>query len=88
MRERGYAVDDQEREKGVRCLAAPVRNHTGDVVAAISIAGPIDRMPQRLEGSDLAEAVTAAARAISIDLGAVGEDVSDRAALPAHGGRR
>jgi len=88
VRERGYAVDDQEREKGVRCLAAPVRNHTGDVVAAISIAGPIDRMPQRLEGSDLAEAVTAAARAISVDLGAVGEDVSDRAALPAHGGRR
>ena len=88
VHERGYAVDDQEREKGVRCLAAPVRNHTGDVVAAISIAGPIDRMPQRLEGSDLAEAVTAAARAISIDLGAVGEDVSDRAALPAHGGRR
>src|SRR5213080_4774006 len=86
VHERGYAVDDQEREKGVRCLAAPVRNHTGDVVAAISIAGPIDRMPQRLEGSDLAEAVTAAARAISIDLGAVGEDVSDRAALPAHGG--
>jgi len=79
VRERGYAVDDQEREK---------RNHTGDVVAAISIAGPIDRMPQRLEGSDLAEAVTAAARAISVDLGAVGEDVSDRAALPAHGGRR
>src|SRR5919197_21752 len=88
IRERGYAIDEQEREKGVRCLAAPVRNHTGEVVAAISIAGPIDRMPQKLEGSELADAVLTAARAVSVDLGAVGEDVMDRAALPAHGGRR
>lgn len=92
IRERGYGIDDEEREKGVKCLAAPVRNHAGDVVAAVSVAGPIDRLPQDLVGSDLAEAVIAAARAISIDLGAVEDDQgtieSQRAAWLAHGGRR
>ena len=91
IRERGYAIDDEERERGARCLAAPIRNHHGDVVAAISVAGPIDRLPQELVGSDVAEAVVAAARAISIDLGAVEDDVaieSHRVPTRAHGGRR
>jgi DNA-binding IclR family transcriptional regulator len=91
IRERGYAIDEEERERGVRCLAAPIRNHHGDVVAAVSIAGPIDRLPRELAGSDIASAVVATARAISIDLGAVedyGPADSYRAATPAHGGRR
>jgi DNA-binding IclR family transcriptional regulator len=91
IRERGYGIDDEEREKGLRCLAAPIRNHHGDVVAAISVAGPIDRLPQDLIGSDVAEAVLAAARAISIDLGAADDEgaiESHRAAARAHGGRR
>jgi DNA-binding IclR family transcriptional regulator len=91
IRERGYGIDDEERERGVRCLAAPIRNHTGDVVAAVSAAGPIDRMPRDLVGTEVAAAVVAAARAISIDLGAVddvGTSASYRAASPAHGGRR
>jgi DNA-binding IclR family transcriptional regulator len=91
IRERGYGLDEEEREKGVSCIAAPIFNHTGDVVAAISVAGPTQRMPPELAGSDIAAAVVAAARAISIDLGAVEEvgpvDVY-RAASPAHGGRR
>ncbi|OIJ08204.1 IclR family transcriptional regulator [Anaerobacillus arseniciselenatis] len=41
IRERGYAIDDQENEPGVYCIALPVRNHTGDVVAAISISTPV-----------------------------------------------
>jgi len=90
IRERGYGLDLEEREKGVSCVAAPVRNHTGDVVAAISVAGPTGRMPRQLVGSDVAAAVVAAARAISIDLGAVEEGpvAVYRAAPAAHGGRR
>jgi DNA-binding IclR family transcriptional regulator len=91
IRERGYGLDEEERERGVRCIAAPVVNHTGDVVAAISVAGPRDRMPPELVGSDLAAAVVAAARAISIDLGAaeqIGIVELYRAAPPAQGGRR
>ena len=52
IRERGYGLDEEEREKGVCCVAAPIRNHTGDVVAAISVAGPTQRMPRELVGSD------------------------------------
>jgi len=91
IRERGYGLDEQEHEVGVRCIAAPVTNHAGDVVAAISIAGPADRMPRPLAGSAMAEALVATARAISAELGAVSESgslESYRAALPAHGGRR
>ncbi len=90
IRERGYGLDEEEREKGVTCVAAPIFNHTGDVVAAISVAGPTERMPRDLVGSDVAAAVVAAARAISIDLGAVEEGPVDvyRAAPAAHGGRR
>ena len=44
---RGYAVDAEERTPGVVCLAAPIRDFTGEVVAAISISGPRLRLPSR-----------------------------------------
>ena len=91
IRERSYAVDEQEHELGVRCIAAPIWNHAGDVVAAISVVGPADRMPRPLVGSAMATAIVAAARAISTELGAfsqAGGQELYRAARPAHGGRR
>jgi len=90
IRERGYALDEQEHEMGVRCIAAPVRNHGGEVVAAISIAGPAERMPTPLVGSTMAAHIVATSRAISIELGAPVESGFglDRAVQPAHGGRR
>lgn len=44
VRECGYAVDDEEFEKGLRCIGAPVRDESGKVVAAVSIAGPANRV--------------------------------------------
>lgn len=38
-RERGYAIDNSENEKGIRCIAVPVFDHTGQTIAAISISG-------------------------------------------------
>jgi len=72
-RARGYGIDEQEHELGVRCIAAPVRNHQGEVVAAISVAGPTERMPRVLVGSDMARAVVATAQEIAIRLGAAQE---------------
>lgn len=68
IRRRGFAVDDEEVEAGLRCIGAPVRNHTGAVVAAISIAGPVFRLP-KARTSELARAVTKAAADLSADLG-------------------
>ena len=43
-RERGYALDDEEQEEGVRCLAVPVRDASGQVVASLSVSGPVTRL--------------------------------------------
>ncbi len=43
-RERGYAVDDQERAEGMRCIAAPIFNAYGEPVAALSVSGPAFRI--------------------------------------------
>ncbi|MDD3347660.1 IclR family transcriptional regulator [Oscillibacter sp.] len=44
IRSRGYAIDDEEHEPGVRCIAAAIRNWAGAPVAAISISAPVSRM--------------------------------------------
>lgn len=50
IRTRGFALDDQECELGARCAAAPIRDYSGRIVAAISVSGPINRMTySRLE---------------------------------------
>jgi DNA-binding IclR family transcriptional regulator len=43
VRRRGIAVDNEELDPGVRCVAAPVRDASGKVVAALSISGPAQR---------------------------------------------
>jgi len=44
IRRDGYAVDDEEAEPGGRCIAAPVRDDRGEIIAAVSITGPSTRM--------------------------------------------
>jgi IclR family acetate operon transcriptional repressor len=46
-RDRGYSIDDVEVEEGVSCLGAPILDIRGRPVAAISIAGPAERMPAK-----------------------------------------
>jgi IclR family transcriptional regulator, KDG regulon repressor len=40
IREQGYALDDEENEKGVKCVGAPIRDQDGNIAAAISISVP------------------------------------------------
>ncbi|CAM3098950.1 IclR family transcriptional regulator [Tsukamurella hominis] len=47
VRKRGWAQSAGERESGVASVSAPVRNPRGEVIAAISVSGPIDRMGRR-----------------------------------------
>lgn len=48
IRERGYAYDQEERELGVRCVAFPIYNYTGKVVAGLSVTGPKNRLTDEM----------------------------------------
>jgi DNA-binding IclR family transcriptional regulator len=69
VRLRGYAVDHEEVEDGLMCLGAPIRNHLGQTVAAISMAGPVARVLPYEEA--YGRRVAAAAQEISLALGYV-----------------
>ena len=68
VRAQNYAVDDEESEIGLRAIAAPIRSYSGEVVAAISIAGPVHRMAKKTLLSWVRELVEAA-EAVSQRLG-------------------
>lgn len=68
IRERGYSIDDEEMGPDMRCIGAPIRNHRGEVVAGLAIAGPAQRLTcARLE--ELRPALLEAAAGISRRLG-------------------
>lgn len=68
IKESGYSVDDEEHEVGIRCVAAPIFDHTGNTIAGISIAAPINRMYEDKLKSHV-EIVKKYANEISIRLG-------------------
>jgi IclR family acetate operon transcriptional repressor len=47
IRATGFAVDNEEHIKGIRCIAAPIRDHAGGVCASLCVVGPTSRVPQR-----------------------------------------
>lgn len=68
VRETGYAIAIEELEIGFSAIAAPVRNHDGQVIAALSINGPSARLtPERLR--ELVPLVVEAAARVSAQLG-------------------
>ncbi len=68
IREQGYAVDNQEREDGVVCVAAPVYDYTDRVIAAISISGPRERMVSK-DWDQLVSTLKSTAADLSRNLG-------------------
>ncbi len=69
VRRQGYAIDDEENEKGIRCVGAPIYNDAGKVVAAVSISGPAFRITKKLIQEDLKREVMETALKISQRLG-------------------
>jgi len=69
VRQRGYALDLGEHEKEVRCVAAPIFDQYGKTVAAISVAGPRDRIDPIEHNQVLIERTLKSAAIISKNLG-------------------
>ncbi|SPH27530.1 Transcriptional repressor IclR [Ascidiaceihabitans donghaensis] len=67
-RARGYAIDGEERNLGMRCIAAPVFDVHGEAVAGISVSGPTSRVGLE-QIADLSKAVVAAAQTLTVAIG-------------------
>ena len=66
-RVQGWARDDEEYISGVGCVAVPVRDHEGQVIAALTVSGPAARISEKLDR--LVAQVKARAVAISEEMG-------------------
>ena len=69
IRQRGCAIEDEESEIGMRCIAAPIRNDAGEVVAAVAVAGPASRLSKKTIADFIPHVIESADR-ISARLGA------------------
>ncbi len=69
IRSQGFSLDDIENEDGIRCLAAPVFDHTDTVVAAVSASGPAERVGRRV--TEMSPLIVSAAQQISTRMGAL-----------------
>jgi DNA-binding IclR family transcriptional regulator len=68
VRSRGYAIDNEEKEQGLRCVSAAVRGHSGKMFAALSVSGPAFRVTKE-RIPEIAEAVMRVASELSAELG-------------------
>ncbi len=67
--EQGYAIDDEELDQGVRCVAAPIRDYTRRIIGAISISGPAMRLPLDKIEQEIVPRVVQAGQELSTRLG-------------------
>ena len=74
VRARGFAIDDEEKEEGLRCVGAAVRGHSGKLFAAMSVSGPAFRMTKE-RVPEIGQAVMRAANELSAELGYHGAPV-------------
>lgn len=68
VRQKGYATENEQSELGMRSVAAPIRNSNGRVIAAVGVAGPMQRISDEALAS-FAPLVVDAAQVISARLG-------------------
>jgi DNA-binding IclR family transcriptional regulator len=70
IRDRGYAFDDEEVLKGLKCVAAPVRNKNDDLIGSISVSAPTSRVNEERFREELPQQVTHTANVIEIQINA------------------
>jgi IclR family acetate operon transcriptional repressor len=68
IRSAGYALDNEEKNLGMRCIAAPVFDYNREVVAGISVSGPVSRLTME-NAVDLAQHVMHAAAELTSAIG-------------------
>ena len=68
IKAQAYALDDEERHEGMRCVAAPIFNAYSEVIAAVSVSGPIARLQNESLDSAIAQ-TREIAQEISLELG-------------------
>lgn len=64
----GFALDDEENEEGLRCIAAPIKDHSGDIIAAISISAPVMRLEENMV-QETAEQIMKISKEVSFQMG-------------------
>ncbi|MFF4875422.1 IclR family transcriptional regulator [Micromonospora sp. NPDC000668] len=69
---RGYATEIEELALGRACIAAAIRDGSGEVVAALSVSGPLSAIDLPNRETELVQSVIEAADSVSINLGYVG----------------
>lgn len=67
-KKKGYAIDDEENELGIRCFGAPIYNYRNNIIAAISLSGPISRLSKE-DGEKYYIPLLKAAKEISQKMG-------------------
>ena len=74
IRDQGYSLDNQEIQMGVKCIAVPVWKHAGEPLAAISVAGPVDRVEHAILHEKLIDKVINTGLQISKRLSVMAEN--------------
>jgi IclR family KDG regulon transcriptional repressor len=69
LAKRGYALDNEEYNLGVRCVGVPLRDYTGRVVGGISVSGPSFRMTDEILKKKIIPVVKEAGEKVSRRLG-------------------
>ncbi|WP_254280629.1 IclR family transcriptional regulator [Haloarcula marina] len=68
IREQGYAVDLEERVRGMRCVAAPIRDDENQPLAAVSISGPKSRMQGKRFDDEIPKKVIRTANVVEVNM--------------------
>ncbi|MGE5253548.1 MAG: IclR family transcriptional regulator [Planctomycetaceae bacterium] len=68
IRATGFALDNEEHISGIRCIATPVRDHSGDVRASLCVVGPANHLPRR-RLAEIRPVLAAVAAGLSARLG-------------------